>query len=248
MSGILKLFFPESLKKFLKKKFYGAENFGIHHSQCGEDLTIGTVAHRFLKIKSGFFIDVGSFHPQNGSNTYLLYKKGWRGINIDPRPGSKKLFDAERPGDINLEIGISEKEGILKYYYLGEASAYNSFSKESLVKNGVFDQVLKVIDCPVMPLSKVLNDYLPPGKEIDYLNIDAEGFEMEVLSSFDLVKWQPKVISLEQNNVCTFQDVLNSGTTRFLQNHGYQPIGKNIIVQSVSTITYIHSRYITPSS
>lgn len=240
--------FPDSFKKLIRKKIYGAENFGIHFSQSGEDLTIATVVNRFLKINTGFFVDVGSFHPHHGSNTFALYKKGWRGINIDPRPGSKKLFDTERPRDINLEVGISNTEGVLKYYYLNESSASNSFSKETLQKNGVFDKVSKIIDCPVMPLSKVLENYLPKNSEIDYLNIDTEGLEMEVLTSFDISKWQPKIISLEQNNVCTFQHVINSDSCKFLQKHGFQPIAKNIIVENVSTITYIHSRFLSTDS
>lgn len=248
MSTTLKSLFPDALKKLIRKKIYGTENFGIHYSQSGEDINIFNIVNNFLKINTGFFVDVGSFHPHNGSNTFLLYKNGWQGINIDPRPGSKKLFDTERPRDINLEVGVSEKEGILKYYFLDETSVYNSFSKETLQKNGVLDQVTKVIDCPVLPLSKVLENYLPAGKEVDYLNIDTEGFEMEVLSSFDISKWLPKIISLEQNNVCTLQDVLNSHSCNFLQKHGYQPIAKNIVVQSVSTITYIHSQFISPDS
>ena len=52
------------------------------------------------------FIDVGAHHPMRFSNTYLFYKKKWKGINIDPLPGSMKLFNKLRPRDINLELGV----------------------------------------------------------------------------------------------------------------------------------------------
>ncbi len=241
-------FFPDSFKKLVRKKIYGTEMFKMHYSQCGEDITAATVIHHFLKVNKGFFVDVGSFHPHKSSNTFLLYKKGWRGINIDPRPGSKKLFDKERPHDINLEIGIGAKNETLKYYFLNDKSTYNSFSVDCLQKNEVFDQVTKVFDCEVLPLSEVLEKYMPPDKEIDYLNVDTEGFELEVLKSFDILKWQPKIIALEQNYICTLQDVMNSESCKFLEKYNYQPVAKNIIKQDVSTITYIHSRFISPDS
>jgi hypothetical protein len=60
------------------------------YSQEGEDL----IASRLFPNQStGFYVDIGAHHPTRFSNTYLLYTKGWRGINIDPLPGSKELFD-----------------------------------------------------------------------------------------------------------------------------------------------------------
>jgi hypothetical protein len=58
----------------------------------------------------GFYIDVGAHHPFRYSNTHMLYRRGWRGINIDPIPGAKIAFDRFRPGDINLEMGVGCKK------------------------------------------------------------------------------------------------------------------------------------------
>ena len=77
------------------------------YSQEGEDM----ILKRFFEGKQrGFYVDVGSHHPKRFSNTYFFYKTGWRGINIDPMPGSMKLFDKIRTRDINLECGIFESE------------------------------------------------------------------------------------------------------------------------------------------
>ena len=240
---MIKSHFPDSIKKIIRKLLFGTEEVAVHYSQSGEDLNIIAMTSTMLGVKNGFFIDVGSFHPHIGSNTFILYKEGWNGINIDPRPGSKALFDKHRPRDINVELGIGEKEGTLNYYFISETSSMNSFSKETLELNGVLDKVTKIIERPIWPLSKVIENYLPEGKEIDLLSIDAEGFEMEILTSFDILKWRPKIIALEQNNIVTFKDVLNSDTCKFLESKNYQPVAKNVIVKNVSTVIYVNNQF-----
>ncbi len=111
------------------------------YAQEGEDI----VLQRFLvEVNKGFYVDVGAHHPKRFSNTYTYYKKGWRGINIEPRPGSKKLFDKIRPRDINLELPVNSVEEELTYYVFNEP-ALNGFSKEdSQLSYGVGDY--KIID------------------------------------------------------------------------------------------------------
>src|SRR6186713_1276577 len=73
--------------------------YSISYSQEGEDL----ILKRFFSEKSGgFYVDVGAHHPKRFSNTYMFYKEGWSGINIDAMPGSMKLFNKVRSKDINL--------------------------------------------------------------------------------------------------------------------------------------------------
>lgn len=71
----------------------------------------------------------GAHHPMRFSNTYLFYKKGWNGINIDAMPDSMKPFNKFRPRDINIEKPVSGKKQVLTYYAFNE-SALNGFSKE----------------------------------------------------------------------------------------------------------------------
>ena len=104
----------EYLKKILKKSFlwrfissvkYKYPNIKpkYSYSQLGEDLILDF----FLKGKgSGFYVDVGAYHPINLSNTYKFYKRGWSGINIEPNYTKFRLFEEQRSKDINLNIGI----------------------------------------------------------------------------------------------------------------------------------------------
>ncbi len=72
----------------------------LSYSQEGEDL----ILQRFFETKeNGFYIDVGAHNPTRFSNTFIFYLKGWRGINIEPTPGSKTAFDSVRPKDLNIE-------------------------------------------------------------------------------------------------------------------------------------------------
>src|SRR5829696_7661265 len=75
------------------------------YSQEGEDLILERI---FLEQKKGFYVDVGAHHPKRFSNTFLFYKLGWFGINIDAMPGSMSAFESARPRDINLEVAIAE--------------------------------------------------------------------------------------------------------------------------------------------
>lgn len=91
----------------------------MSYAQYGEDIFF----MEFFKEKtSGFFVDVGAFHPRQFSNTYALYRRGWRGINIDGNPGSMNLFKTVRRGDVNVEALISDRPGVVEFASWGLSS------------------------------------------------------------------------------------------------------------------------------
>lgn len=168
-----------------------------YYSQFGED---GVLAKLFDE-KDGFYVDVGAYHPKLFSNTYLLFKKGWKGINIDPNPYTIKLFKKYRKHDTNLQVGISEVSGLSTFYTFSHSN-WNTFSKEKVEEWKKKPDVRYLGEQQIqrLPLREVLAKYLPSGKEIDLLNIDAEGLDMEVLQSNDWTKYQPRVIVIECTN------------------------------------------------
>jgi FkbM family methyltransferase len=179
-------------------------------------------------IPNGFFVDVGAHHPFRFSNTYLFYRRGWRGINIDPKPGTKKFFDTVRPGDINLETGIAEEEGVLTYYMFDEP-ALNSFSKE-LSDERDQQTIYKIIgtkEIPVQRLDKVLQDYLPAGKTIDFLTVDVEGLDVQVLCSNDWEKFRPTLIVAEDMDL-NLNNLQNSQVCDLLLSKDYDLVGKTL--------------------
>ncbi|MCZ7616055.1 MAG: FkbM family methyltransferase [Ignavibacteriaceae bacterium] len=128
------------------------------------------------------------------SNTYYFYKRGWRGINIEPMPGSKNKFDRIRPKDINLEIPISSKEEELTYYIFNEP-ALNGFSRELSSEGEKLNayKIVKTVEMKTKTLGSVLDTFLPKGQNIDFMSIDVEGLDSEVLKSNNWDKYVPDV-------------------------------------------------------
>lgn len=194
----------------------------ICYSQNGEDL----ILNRFLdNKKEGFFVDVGAHHPIRFSNTYLFYKKGWSGINIDAMPGSMNQFNKIRPKDINVESGVGLNNDQQTFYQFNE-SALNTFSKkEALSKNKNGYEIIKSNLVQVESLENLLDKYMPRNTKIDFLNIDVEGKDEEVLISNNWKKYKPNYILIEiLREVCL--DKNNSSIKKFLKSKGYIPINK----------------------
>lgn len=205
------------------------------YSQEGEDIILQRIFNRQNK---GFFVDVGAHHPKRFSNTYKLYRKGWRGINIDAMPGGMELFNKMRPGDINLEIPISNKEETLTYYIFNEP-ALNGFSKNlSVERDGQGSyKILSSIDMKTSTLAKVLEEHLSPGTEIDVLSIDVEGMDYEVLLSNDWNKYIPKVVVIENSSVIV-DELKNSPLHQFFCQMNYLLFSK-LYYSSI----YIHKNH-----
>ncbi|MDD4762022.1 MAG: FkbM family methyltransferase, partial [Candidatus Pacebacteria bacterium] len=162
------------------------------------------------------------------SNTYFFYRRGWKGICIDPLPGTAKLFAEWRPRDTAIELGVSETGSRLKYYMFNEP-ALNTFdpivAKE---RNGL--RQYKVIDekqIETKPLSAILDTYMPADQRIDILSVDVEGIDLQVLRSNDWNKYRPKYIVAE----CLETDLimlLNDPIVSFLDTAGYRAYGKTV--------------------
>ena len=193
-------------------------------SQEGEDLILETF---FPNEGSGFFIDVGSYHPVRFSNTYLFYLKGWRGINIDARPGSMELFKTMRPEDKNIEAAIGEIEKTLTYYMFDEPGL-NGFSKElseSRDANSPY-KIQKKIELPLRRLDIILDEHLPQSAVIHFMDIDVEGFDLEVLKSNNWNKYRPLMVLVETSLVSNDALGLTSSIHVFLSEKGYQLVAK----------------------
>ena len=163
----------------------------ISYSFNGVDLIINYI---FKDKKKGFYIDVGAQHPISNNNTFLLYKRGWSGINIDLDKKNIDLFNIARPNDINLNIAISDTKGKADLYFYHESSAINTLSyKISKFQKAKITEIKKI---NVNSLNNILNE-INFSRPIDYLNIDVEGLEEKVLSGFNIKKFKPKVISVE---------------------------------------------------
>ncbi len=182
---LLKQFFPD----YLFRK--------ISYSQCGEDLITKVIFDNVLKIRQPSYLDIGAFHPFRFSNTYLFYKFGSRGINVEPNPDSLNIFKKYRPRDINLNIGIGTKSGVLEYHKM-ESNELNtfSFSEAQRMKSMEGIPIIDTLQIDVKTIEEVLKE---SGFERfpDFLSIDIEGNDLDILRTIDYRKSSPKVICVE---------------------------------------------------
>lgn len=176
--------------------------------------------------RDGFYVDVGAYHPSLFSNTYFFYINDWRGINIEARPGSAALFDQMRPKDINLELGVSTERGEMTYYFIADDSTMNSFSRDFLEHIGMLGSVTREIPVAVLPLAEILERHLPAGRAIDFMSVDVEGHDMEVLASNDWERFRPRFVVVEDQQV----NQERSEIVRFMRGCGYDVCVQNVII------------------
>jgi FkbM family methyltransferase len=187
-------------------------------SQNGEDTML---INLFSKNKGGFFVDVGAHHPYRFSNTYLLYRRGWSGINIDALPGTKQLFDKHRPRDVTIEMGVSEVSSNLTYWSFKEP-AYNTFDEElghERAEAGI-SNLLGRITIPTRPLSEILAKRVRVGQTIDLLTVDVEGFDAQVLRSNDWNRFRPSVVLCEVLGT-SFEEMATDEVYVYMSSVGY---------------------------
>ena len=190
-------------KFFIKKKSYSMEK---------EDLEI---TKRLNKIKNGFYVDVGGYHPVHRNNTYLLYKKNWRGINIDLSKFSIDLFNFARPEDINLNVAVSKTNKKIKYYTQKKISQLTTIYKDIANKRMQGPIIEKEILSNT--LTALIGKTKYKNKRIDFLNIDAEGADFEILESLNFDVYRPKLICVEIDN----KQIENSKIFNFLKKQKY---------------------------
>ena len=170
----------------------------ISYAQNREDVLLNRV---FSECASGFYIDVGACHPVVHSVTKLFYERGWRGINIEPLPSAYEILAVDRERDINLRMGLSNCEGTLKFYECARSVELSTFSDEQAddLRRQGFELVEHSV--PVSTLARVCDEHAE--QTIDFLKIDVESFEREVLAGADWVRYRPRVVVVEATRPAT---------------------------------------------
>lgn len=185
--------------------------------QLGEDQVIVHLLAQHLK-RPGFYVDIGAFDPVLYSNTLLLHRQGWQGINVDANPETIERFRKARPLDRSLCVAVSDRVENLNY------TAYESGASNRLVETNataleslIGETAVKQTTLTTTTLSFILeqNGVKPGG--VDFLNVDCEGFDLRVLQGLDWSRWKPQLIAIETHTTEEFLAVEN-----FLSPHGYQ--------------------------
>ena len=231
MANFLKKLLPSRLKALLKR--ISNRDRIESYSQFGEDAFIRSyfVGKHWEKGKlsripsNGFYVDVGSYSPTECSNTFAFYQSGWRGINIDATPGVKEMFDLVRSKDTNLQCAVGSSERELRLYSWGVPNVFNT-ADEMLAKKRAIDlgEEPSCISVPCRTLEQILDSHLPEKTGIDFLSVDVEGMDLEVLRSNNWVRYRPELVVAE-DYASSLEELTASDIYRYMIEQRYQCIG-----------------------
>ncbi len=197
----------------------------MSYSMEGEDLII----QDYLKnINNGFYVDAGCYHPLHLSNTYLLHKRNWSGINIDVSQFSIDLFNFLRPNDLNINSAVSNTDSEVTIYFQKKISQLTTIYKE--ISKERMQGKIQEKNIKSQKLNTILNKSKFINRKIDFLNIDLEGADYEALQSLDFDTYRPKVICIEIND----KDIIGSDIFNFLNNLKYK-----LVWSSKSNLSHI---------
>ncbi len=212
----------------IKKKIHILHNIYIKHkfflnkksySMDGEDLFINNF---FKNKKNGFYVDIGCYHPIHRNNTYLLHKKGWKGINIDIHEFSIDLFNYLRPKDFNFNFAVSNKNEVIEMYFqkkLSQISTIEKFQAEKVFQGDIKRSKINSFTLDAALKKTKLNDL-----KIDFLDIDVEGADLKVLEGFSIEKFKPRLICVEIHE----KEITKSEIFKYLINYKYNLVWSGV--------------------
>ena len=218
--------------KILNKIYLNLQNFykkiilrDKYYSFSGVDIVLKKI---FYQQEKGFYIDVGCQNPIKNNNTYLLFKKGWEGINIDLDKDNIDLFNSARPKDSNFNKAISSEIKNVELYFYHKKSPINTIDKKTSDFQKAKVTSIKKINTDT--LDNIILNSKYKNHTFDLLSIDVEGHELDVLKGFDLDKYSPKVIVVEYLDLnvskleiknLSIENVLNSEIYKYLISKNY---------------------------
>ena len=159
---------------------------------------------------TGYFVEVGANDPKQWSQTFHLEERGWTGVLVEPQPALAEKLRQQRSAKV-YALACSAPANSGRSMTLSLAGIHSSLDPEFFVFKVRSDSAIEI---PIKTLDEILIDAKAPAP-IDFVSIDVENHEIEVLDGFDLARWRPKLLLMEDL-------VLNLSLHRYLQARGYK--------------------------
>lgn len=175
----------------------GDEPFKASYAQCGEDLITDFVLGACVKTPLISYLDIGAHHPARMSNTYLFYLRGGRGVCVEPDPDLFAEFIRVRPRDTSLNIGIGAAGADQAEFFRMTTPTLNTFSRETAERYASYgnQKIEEVVELPLVPINSILADHFERCP--NFVSLDVEGYDMEILAAFDFSRFRPEVFCIE---------------------------------------------------
>ncbi len=177
----------------------------VSYAQNGEDVVLARALHP--DDRGGFWVDVGAGDPVSDSVTAAFAERGWRGVNVEPLPREHERLCAARPADTNLRVALGATAG-LGNLFVEPAGQPERTDPDAPIDRGASTMVPELaeryradgqeftpIEVPIRTLAQVVADHVPGP--VDFLKVDVEGFEREVLAGADWSRFRPRVVVME---------------------------------------------------
>ena len=190
----------------------------------------------FKNQKKGFYIDVGCHHPVMNNNTYLLYRKGWHGINIDLDQKNIDLFKYFRAKDENINCAVSSATGEKELFFYHDKSPINTIEKNAAdYQKSIVKKIKKI---KTQTLNSIIDNSKFKNEQIDLVSIDVEGHEMEVVKGFNLKKYKPNVVVIEYLDLSAKKlEIKNLNINNVLKCEIYN----YMVAQNYTLVNWLHS-------
>jgi FkbM family methyltransferase len=184
----------ELIKRAIRKLVFN--NPTLSYSQAGEDVVVMHLLND-IGIKQIKYLDIGANKPTFGSNTYLFYSRGNTGVLVEADPSLIPRLKSYRKRDEILNIGVAvSEEKELEFYIFNEPGA-NTFNKEEALKRDQqgLHKIVDTIKVPLISINELIKNNFKTYP--DFMSIDIEGLDLEVLKSLDIAKYPIPIICVE---------------------------------------------------
>lgn len=169
------------------------EGLRVSYAQHGEDVLL---ARAFGAQPTGFWVDVGANDPELDSVTKAFSLRGWRGVNVEPQPALYRRLVALRPQDVNLDVALSSAGGFVELEEVEGAPGLSTVEGGLAERYRAQGRRVTRRRVPCRTLAEVCEAHCV-GVTIDFLKVDVEGHEGDVLAGGDFQRFRPRVVMVE---------------------------------------------------
>lgn len=172
------------------------------YSQAGEDVVLSFL-FADKKMSKVSYLDIGTNIPDQCNNTYLLYKMGNRGVCVEADKTLIPMIQKVRPYDKILNVGVAVSDYDDADFYIFDISAINTFDKDEAERRAAHGtyRIKEVVKVPLKNINKIIEENFTTFPE--FLSIDIEGLDLDVLKSLDFDQFPIPVICVE---TCTYSE------------------------------------------
>jgi FkbM family methyltransferase len=166
------------------------------YSQCGEDLIVRFLLLDVLGRRDVRYLEVGAYDPWFLSNTALFYRLGFQGVLVEPDADLCVNLRRHRPRDLCVNVGIGDGAASEADFYVLSARTLSTFSRPEAERQALTGhRIDSVVRVPLVSINRLLREHFPSPPQ--FVSIDVEGLDEQILRSFDFDECRPDVLCVE---------------------------------------------------